>query len=351
MKKPILKFNKKFVFPRNPGRINLAQLKTHKTEPETGTSIAYNNICFIVNGKKTMFKNYKFGPQEISSFRALNEVICYLVGKQIGVKCAKCDFAKYHSDKKIDYGTISFFDLNNNQKTISLKKLQEKTNTYCLRTLEEIENLLKDYKKSHHINIDINKIMFDLYKLCVFDYLTMQCDRNTGNILFKQTYGRTRPINLELYPIIDNEHSFGTFVIDDHLFGVIDKLTAENILNNYHSFCRRITVRQKFAYHNQYEILDNNREIYEMVEYAKEKGYINFLKNAIAKYDITKIINKLKESGIKISKSEQEWYELCSYIQKQNLAYELIHHQESQLVFKNQDNEQNSTDSFGPRII
>ena len=184
---------------------------------------------------------------------------------------------------------------------------------------EDYERVVEAYKKVAEIDIDTEKIKFDLFKICLFDYLTMQSDRHESNVTFALTVDMfDNPENLEVYPIIDNEYAFATFTLDDILYDLpkYNVYSKNDVLKLYCQDCRRMTVRSESAYENRKQIANNNHEILAMIQYADKNGYMDFLKSAIEKYDVSRVLNKIEFNGVQISKSECEWYENCASIQK-----------------------------------
>ena len=122
--KPLLKNTEKY------GILKLAQgvdLKTFKKKlsdrPHIGISTnTYRNYWFVDKSKKReIFKTYD--KQDAFEFidrnRIVNEVLCYEIGKQIGVSVA--DYKPAHINEKV--GTISYDVAGKNEELVSAYRL------------------------------------------------------------------------------------------------------------------------------------------------------------------------------------------------------------------------------------
>ena len=327
-RKPMIKAFLHFDTPKNIKCVNLMAVKQlsktyyHQNEIAPGINTrTYSDVEFVVDKQKTIYKSYDGETcANLADFRALNEVVCYHIGRQIGVECSKVEFARTEEyDFVTSNGTISYNTLKPNQILVDTDYLCTETGKFSSHTLEDYEKLVQEYARTSGAEVDTEKIKFDLFKMCVFDYLTMQSDRHESNVTFALTLDMfNNPEKLEVYPIIDNEYAFATFTLDDILY-VLPKhneYSPRQVLELYCQDCRRMTVRTKFALENHKQIANNKREIFEIIKYADKNGYMDFLKSALKKYNVSRVLNKLEFNGVQISKSEREWYENCANIQK-----------------------------------
>lgn len=343
-RKPMIKAFLHFDTPKNIKCVNLMAVKQlsknyyHKDEVSRGINTrTYSDIEFVVDNQKTIYKSYDGEAcANLADFRALNEVVCYHIGRQIGIDCAKVEFARTEEyDFVTSNGTISYNTLKPNQILVDTDFLCSATGKFASHTLEDYEKVIEAYKKVAEIDIDTEKIKFDLFKICLFDYLTMQSDRHESNVTFALTVDMfDNPENLEVYPIIDNEYAFATFTLDDILFDLpkYNVYSKSDVLKMYCQDCRRMTVKSKFAYENRKQIANNKHEILEIIKYADKNGYMDFLKSAVEKYNVSRVLNKLEFNGVQISQNEREWYENCASIQKETMQKAIVAYEKNKQI-------------------
>lgn len=277
----------------------------------------FRNKRFILKGKQEIFKTYdgEFG-NNIKNFRANSEILCYYIGEQIGVNCSKVRPAKYGSYE----GTISEVSLNKGDSLVTGKQLL--TNMFK----DENQNSLESYGKYFDFvsglkkyNIKQEKIMFDLFKVCVFDFLTQQQDRHSENVHFVKRVHNGKVL-IALYPLIDNEYAFAGFTLerkikenlpcnvdDVDMFLDDSRLSINEENTNKHGFINSATT-----------------EVKQLVDYAYWKPQCwKFLNNAVEKYDVKKIIEHLKSQGIVFTEKEEQWRIDVAESQKQKIKNEM----------------------------
>ncbi len=157
---------------------------------------------------KLYFKDYdkKFFGTSTTEMRMANELICFELGKQLGLNMAKYETANY----KNKTGLVSY-DIREHEDDVIIdgEQLVEIVNSgYPSNTFKEYIQTLNTLKNEHGYNIDVEKTSNDLYKLLVFDSLTFQEDRHDSNILFLYNEKNN---TIKLAPILDNEFAFGGF--------------------------------------------------------------------------------------------------------------------------------------------
>lgn len=302
-------------------KIDLTQLKFDNVkceDLELGDSTnTFRNKRFVLNGKKEVFKTYDgdFG-KNIKQFRKNSEIICYLIGKQIGVKCAKVLPAKYG-----DYdGTISEVSLKKNDILIDgVELLSNFVQDENKITLETYNNYFEFIKKLKHYKINTNKLIFDLYKMCVFDFLTLQQDRHSRNIHFVKKVSNNK-VSIFVYPLIDTEYAFAGFS-----YG---RMLKENEVPSIRDNCfeadgSRLSISSSNI--NRYGfIYSETKEIKDIVDFAYTNvEYLDFLKDALKSFNIREILNNLKNQGFAISNEEETWRIAICDKQKSELQNEL----------------------------
>ena len=186
--------------------VDLSPLKKEKRHTKKRNSkgistVKYGQYWFNTPKGKGIFKTY---DDEycllVKNLRIINEILCYYLAKQVNIDCAKYEPAHIK-----DYvGLISYNVLNNeNDELISLSDLL-KYDYELSPTLEDTMAALDGYKSDMGYTVDRQKILEDIYKVVVFDTLTLQSDRNSANLNFVFTQDN----QIKLAPLFDNELAF-----------------------------------------------------------------------------------------------------------------------------------------------
>ena len=273
-------------------------LNNLKTEPRVqeekkSKSVKMGNVWFIVNGKKCLFKTYdgKY-KKELKNLRIINELICCELCNQINLSHAT--YLPAHHSKKQGLITPNF--LSDNQKIITLAKLLEIDNT-LENNLVDINSALKLYEKCG-IKINTKQIIFDLYKILVFDALTLQTDRNNYNINF--IYDKTQNTIFGA-PLFDNEFAFN---IDNIFDDELPPSSFNSLLKNYSQSSKFATVLSERLV-NTKTYFNNIKALCNLAKANPE--YYKFLTSALKKLNITKAIIFVEKMGIEISPEYKQY--------------------------------------------
>lgn len=136
---------------------------------------------------------------ESKNYRMINELVCNKLANQLNIPCAEYEPATYEEDT----GLVTYNVAKHHEKLINSGELYRyniKENSY-----EEFDNLIDYYKDRDIYNINKKQVMLDIYKIMVFDALTMQQDRHLYNIHFIID---KLDNSLKVAPLIDNEFAF-----------------------------------------------------------------------------------------------------------------------------------------------
>ena len=300
--KPLLKNTEKY------GILKLAQgvdLKTFKKKlsdrPHIGISTnTYRNYWFVDKSKKRgIFKTYD--KQDAFEFidrnRIVNEILCYEIGKQIGVSVA--DYKPAHINEKV--GTISYDVAGKNEVLVSAYRLLGLNYNMDLKNLSQI---LKEFCKKNQYVYENNVMIYDLYKMMVFDMLTFQEDRRGGNIHFLINKN-TRQIRLS--PLIDNELAFG-----GKLCNLFFKNEQVAEMSNITFLCNHGKFMEMTFSESQQHKVDSRVRYKSVVKSLvklskKSKTLENFLDYAIENFDIKSAIKNVEKQGYEISDNYKEY--------------------------------------------
>ena len=165
------------------------------------SSNSFSNKWFLIGKRQSIFKTYD-DPlyPEVRKERILNEMLCYRLATKLGINAAPCQPAKYDEHD----GLISYSFLKDGDKMISGTNILQVFNLLIARgTFENFAIALPEYATKNGVLLD-DEIELDLFKMMVFDFLTIQEDRHLGNIIFIQDKNG----NLKLAPLFDNEFAF-----------------------------------------------------------------------------------------------------------------------------------------------
>ncbi len=272
--------------------IDLKNVKTTKRSTKIsniGVSTSkYGNVWFNLPNGKALFKTYNSYREDIKNYRMINELVCCILAKQVGINCAKYQPAHIKEDK----GLISYNILNKDEKLINCEQVLRK-GFYREPTLFNIADALEYYENAGY-KVNKKQIILDLYKMIIFDALTMQTDRNTYNIHFIVD----KQANLKVAPLMDNEFAFfGEFFYPDK---ETYDMTKDDFLIQYAVDGKYLTI-EKFGIFKKFDYLDNLKDI---VIYAKKnKAMKDIFVNIISNINIDNAINELHKYGIKVDKN------------------------------------------------
>ncbi len=264
------------------------------------SSTTYGKKWFVLSQGKVLFKTFD-GEQfrYVKKYRIINELVCYELAKMMGVKCARYEPAIKKENDIIKTGVVSFKVNTSNQ---VLKTLYDDNEEEAAETFSEIVELMKQRSKNDKILLDPD-FEFDLFKMVVFDILTLQQDRHLTNIHIIDDKKQNKRM---LSPLIDNEMAFGVITLnqkaeerktDINFSDIVESMNSSVLLIKYVKFTKNHNFTQT---------------IKDAVIFARRKEkYMNFLKNAIKNFDVKLAIQQVEEKNIKISDKYKRYVYFC----------------------------------------
>ena len=264
------------------------------------SSTTYGKKWFVLSQGKVLFKTFD-GEQfrYVKKYRIINELVCYELAKMMGVKCARYEPAIKKENDIIKTGVVSFKVNTGNQ---VLKTLYDDNEDVTAETFSEIVELMKQRSKNDKILLDPD-FEFDLFKMVVFDILTLQQDRHLTNIHIIDDKKQNKRM---LSPLIDNEMAFGVITLnqkaeerktDINFSDIVESMNSSVFLIKYVKFTKNHNFTQT---------------IKDAVIFARRKEkYMNFLKNAIKNFDVKLAIQQVEEKNIKISDEYKRYVYFC----------------------------------------
>lgn len=207
--------------------------------------VKYGNITFL----------REFIGEAISKYFNLQTVDNFLV------RCGGITLLlnELFTNAKDDYGSIDRFPLVKKDVFLGLDNLNNLTE-YSSRKVFDIIKISKDSHK---------KLLEDIKKMVVCDFVTGQVDRCKSNFMF-----RFDGDNVVLMPLYDHEMSF-----------------YKNI--------------EACKYNGYFNMNFQNQRV---IEYINNDEYLKMLLNKVLEMDMKEILKSLEEKGIGISNEEMEYY-------------------------------------------
>ncbi len=287
--------------------IDLEKFKTINKKNVTGISTqTFGSKWFLLPKGKAIFKTFDdYLFPAIKEYRYINELLCYELAKMINVPCATYEPAYDNKNGKVIKGLVSYKVNSTHQK---LTTAYDVSNYIQSSTLGEILDEIEEKTEDDGYVLD-PEFEFDLFKLTVFDYLSMQQDRHLLNIhIIDDKKNNFRYLS----PIIDNEMAFGVISIDKFISCDL-KVTIHKIVDDMNEMFREIRSLSVCSYHNYEE------NINDLVKLAKtHKKYYEFLINAVKNFDVKEAIQILQKKGIKVPNNYKNYLiALNKYIRKE----------------------------------
>ncbi|MBO5884930.1 MAG: HipA domain-containing protein [Clostridia bacterium] len=312
--KPILKNTHKYTDIKLATGIDLetaqsyGRFRMNMYEAMAGiSSKKYANRWFYLPKGRAIFKSYDAQP-ETRSNRIVNELICQELAKQVGIACAEYEPAHFQGDK----GLVSYDVTKDGETLLSGNELCKRMGFYnCQNSLYQYKDVLKRYCMLN-FKTDADQVIFDLYKIAVFDALTFQTDRHRNNVFFiKGTDG-----SLRVAPLIDNELSFyGKNLLFNTM---LDKLYRSDLMESYVDQNKVLSV-----YKNETEV-DYQSYIQDVLMLAeKNQEARQIVDNILKKMNITKAIENVEKQGITINDGYKEYLTKLIEVSKKQMRSQL----------------------------
>ncbi len=253
----------------------------------SGTSIKrFGDKWFVLQKGKALFKTFDGEYKaELKEIRIINELICQELASMVGILHADYEPASYEEHS----GLVTYNFLQNNEKLITLADFLSIDNEYE-NNLLDIKHALKTYEQVGYI-LDFDEIIFNLFKILVFDALTLQTDRNNFNINF---IINQRTHTLALAPMFDNEFAFSS----DFMLELDPKTTIEAMLKHYSKEAKYINVQSERIGHEE-TYIKNVRSLCNMAKCNKQMK--EFLITTLKKLNILTAIKNVENMGIYIN--------------------------------------------------
>lgn len=283
------------------------------------SSDSFSNKWFLIGDKQSIFKTFD-DPlyPEIRDKRILNEMICFRLAEKLNINAAPCQPAIY--DKYS--GIVSYSFLKDGDTMINGEKILAALNGYLVHdnAFDNFLFALPEYADKNALLLD-NDIELDLFKIMIFDFLTIEEDRHLGNIVFIKDKNDT----LRLAPLFDNEFAFA----------IAEKLSKKEYFNHYDALvgCARMRPYSGSKKSVRGEAVD----ILKVAQ--KDTRYLDFLKN-VTQFDIKAFFEDLDKE---ISINEEYKKECIECFEFGQNALKMAF-RESGLDYENAETDENDND-------
>lgn len=255
---------------------------------------------------KTYNTSFSYGVEKV---RAVNEMLCYYLCQQIGMPCAKYEPA-YKNDI---IGVVSYNVLKENEELIDMHHFMgdQLGNDYDFSLVALSEAIDEAYLKG--IKIDKYKALNDAFKLFIFDILTWQTDRNSGNMYFinnNNTY--------TISPMIDNEMAFLTIPL--HLSMKNEETDINSLIDLYCNKSEQFFIDSCSSYYNSPESNTYKRQLENLNVYLQKYPHFKqIVKDMLSKIDINKAFEQVEKHGYIISEDYKNFVNMMYNISKQDV--------------------------------
>lgn len=226
--------------------------------------------------------------------RMLNELLCQELCKQVGIRCATYEPAEIDGLE----GLVTYDFVGKNKLVPLHKFIQIKRGLDC-NLLDCVEAM--DIYSQNGYSINKKQAVIDLYKILIFDTLTLQTDRNENNINFLFEPGK----KIKVADLIDNEFAFcGERMFKWLELDECEQFTMEDIVDEH------VLESKIFTFNGSY-VADTKRlkrNIEYITFYAKKHpALMTTLKNMLDNLNPTKAFMELKKQGVEVNPHYQNF--------------------------------------------
>ena len=293
----ILKNTNKYTSIKLASGINLDNTKTTTKQTNSRyhhykgiSSGLYYNKWFNLKKGKAIFKTFETQEQTKNN-RIVNELICQELAKQVGLSCAEYELANLDGET----GLVSYNVAKNNKKLINGVELCFYAGLkYCNNCIYEYKEAAKIFAQKNS-DVNVRQIVLDLYKIAVFDCLTMQTDRHDKNLFFITDSKH----NLKVAPLIDNELAFKGNML--YYYTILKSISKENIMD-IELECDNV------LYIKEQNSMSYANYVKEVVSFAKKnKAAKEVLDFYLTNLNIKKAIESVENKGVEINDGYKEY--------------------------------------------
>ena len=287
---------------------------------ESGVSSSdFGGYWYMLPKGRAIFKTYSGGDElgNIKNIRITNELLCYELSKQLGIRCAEYELASYYGEQ----GVVSYDVSGVNEKLVSSGQIFDK---YNLSSNNAFKFYVTAQKKLEELGymFDKEKMLLDLYKITLFDILTVQSDRHRSNVFMLIN---KKADTVKVAPLIDNEFAFNGLYFDTMLLDG-DTITEETFKSKTYSISKALLIDEESFFEDN--MLFAN--IKHVVNLAKQNPKMaEIFKNFVSNYNIQAAIDTLEQKGVTINQYYKDYLLMTEKFIKKMLKKELSNQKSS----------------------
>lgn len=246
---------------------------------------------------------------DTKNIRMLNELLCQELCNQVGIRCATYELAEIDGIKGIiTYDFVGKSKLVPLHKFVAIKKGLDPNLLDCAEAMDV-------YIDNGYL-IDKKQAVIDLYKILVFDTLTLQTDRNENNLNFLFEKGK----KIKVANLIDNEFAF----CGERIFKWLEVEHSENYSMSQ-ILTEHVLESKIFTFDDNYvaNLKRLNNNLANIALYAKKHpALMTTLKNMLNNINPTKAFLELKKQGVEVNPYYQNFVkEIIDYTKEMILNH------------------------------
>lgn len=281
---------------------------------ESGVSSGdFGGYWYMLPKGKALFKTYSGGDEleNIKNIRITNELLCYELSKQVGIRCAEYELATFFGEK----GVVSYDVTGVNEQLVSSAQIFDR---YNLSSNNAFKYYVSAQKKLQNLgySFDKDKMLLDLYKITLFDVLTIQSDRHRSNVFMLIN---KKAETVKVAPLIDNEFAFNGLYFDTMLLED-DVITEETFKSKTYAISKALLVDEE-SYFGDNMLFSNIKHVVNLAKQNEKMGEI--FKNFVSNYNIQKAIDSLEQKGVTINQYYKDYLLMTEKFIKRLLKKEL----------------------------
>ena len=303
-----IKFAKGLVFDtaRKRNRVGNSGISTQK----------HGDKWYMLPKGRAIFKTFDDSDSgdffhSVRNMRLVNELICYEISKQIGVICAEYELAT----KDGETGVVTYDVRKSGEQIIDASTLFFEADIEPVFGFRSYSDALdKMIAKGYKLNKQ--KILMGIYKLAIFDALTLQSDRHDSNVFFLIDEKKR---TLRFSPAIDNEFAFNIKYFDE--VASIKKITEADFNVNLENISDLLYLLGADGEETDYPFNENIKQIVRIAK-SNEK-YAQVFMDMVKSFNLQQVLDKVVNMGIKINRHYEDYLYMGEKIIKTKIKKEI----------------------------
>jgi hypothetical protein len=226
-----------------------------------------------------------------NSYNVYSELLYEELMKQVGIKTASFDLAKYEGDMAtiseniLDKYSYNQFIINGSELLGSRRYLNNELDY----DIEDMYDTIHEYCMDEYLDEDIeNKCISDIQKMCIADIFTLSTDRKVTDMDFIVGIDDNGDESIELAPLCHNTYCLGSNFSKEEVYEMLEN---EDMLADRANLCYFDAGVPE--YKRQYDYPYWEDTLYYLIDEDEEN--LSFAKKCAETMDIDKAINSVEE--------------------------------------------------------